>query len=162
MNTFYKILVISFFVFASRVYPHEKSHETHHPTVIKESQDPSKLEQINTLYSQSVKSIFENKCLNCHGGVTNFPWYYRLPIAKQLINRDVREAKKHLDMSRGFPFEGHGTPLDDLKAIEKATKEKSMPPFRYWIMHQNSSLTEKEQEEILNWVTQSLEILQIQ
>ena len=51
---------------------------------------------------------------------------------------------------------------DVSQAIEKATKEKSMPPFRYWIMHQNSRLSEKEQEEILNWVIQSLEILQIQ
>ncbi|MBK9039222.1 MAG: heme-binding domain-containing protein [Bdellovibrionales bacterium] len=34
-------------------------------------------------------------------------------------------------------------------------KENSMPPFRYWILHRESSLTNEERRIILEWVDKS-------
>ncbi|MBI2607993.1 MAG: heme-binding domain-containing protein [Deltaproteobacteria bacterium] len=144
------------FIIGFKVYAHQnKKHtESRKPHVTKE-----KLESINNLYSQAIQPIFKNKCLDCHGGPSQFPWYHRLPIAKQLMDDDVREGKKHLDISSGFPFKGHGSPLDDLKAIEKVVKERTMPPMRYWLLHWNCRLTKKERLAIVTWVQQSKKIL---
>ena len=137
------------------------SHQNHHKTDHEESADEKlKLEHINTMYSQSVKPLFENKCLVCHGGPPKFPWYHRLPLAKQLLDHDVKEGKKHLDISSGFPFKGHASPIDDLRAIKETMNKKSMPPARYWIIHWKCRLTEKERQTIIDWTTQSLEILE--
>jgi len=100
-------------------------------------------------YADQIKPIFQNKCLNCHGGQTVYPWYYKIPVAKQLIDSDVKEASEHIDMSRGFPFGGHGNPKDDLEAVRDAVNENSMPPFRYWILHFNLRLTQEEKDKVV-------------
>lgn len=117
------------------------------------------LESINALYLKNVKPIFQKKCLDCHGSGNPLPWYSNIPGPKQLILRDIKEAKRHMDMSNDFPFSGHGTPEDDLKALAKTVKEGSMPPFRYKIMHWSSSLSEDNKKAINEWVEDSLKLI---
>ena len=155
MNIFIRLVIVLFLIVGFKVYPHQNKQHT-------ESRAPvtqEKLEHINNLYSQSIEPIFKKKCADCHGGGTQFPWYYRLPIVKQLIDDDVKEGTKHLDISGGFPFKGHATPLEDLKEIEKVVKEKTMPPMRYWLLHWDCRLTKEERRAIVTWVHESKKIL---
>lgn len=112
--------------------------------------------QINEKYIQDVKPIFEKKCFDCHGSISKYPWYYKVPGVKQMIDYDMKEAKKHLDMSEGFPFKSHGTPFEDAKSIKKVAKEGSMPPLRYVLGHWNSTLSEDEKQKIIRWSEESL------
>jgi hypothetical protein len=79
-----------------------------------------------------------------------------VPGAKQLIESDIAEAKEHLDMSADFPFKSHSVPKEDLKAIRDSLIEKTMPPFRYRIMHWSAGLSERERAVVLKWVEESL------
>lgn len=71
----------------------------------------------------------------------------------------MREAKKHMDMRKDFPFLGHGTPLEDLEAIEVILKDGSMPPWRYRIIHRGSKLTKDEIEAIRAWIDEGRGLL---
>ena len=117
------------------------------------------MELINSSYLKNVKPIFQKKCLNCHGTGNPLPWYSTIPGPKQLILYDIKEAKEHMDMTNDFPFSGHGTPSDDLKALAETVKEGSMPPFRYKIMHWRSSLNESDKKTINEWVEGSLKLI---
>ena len=123
---------------------------------------PSKetLAFINELYKKDVKPVFIEKCLNCHGTLSSFPWYYSIPGVKQMMNYDIREAHKHMDMRKDFPFGGHGAPVDDLKAIKKTMQKNTMPPWRYLLVNWDSGLTEVEKKKIIEWVDVSLKRLQ--
>lgn len=112
-------------------------------------------EQINAGYLSRVKPIFQRSCFDCHGDTTRYPWYYRIPGAKQLIDHDVTESKEHLDLSRDFPFKGHGTPLEDLASIRESIQEGEMPPWRYWILHREAKLSEADRTAVLEWVSES-------
>lgn len=112
--------------------------------------------QINAEYLKDVKPIFRKSCFDCHSSMTSYPWYARLPGAKQLIERDIREAKKHLDLSNDFPFAGHGSPREDLRAIAKSVGDEEMPPLRYWILHSGSRLDDDEKKTVAKWVETSL------
>jgi hypothetical protein len=127
--------------------------------VISTAPSKSMLVKINDLYLKNVKTIFSNKCLSCHGVNTSPPWYYNIPGPKQLIDQDMKEAKKHMDMSNDFPFGGHGNPKDDLDALRKSLVKGDMPPFQYKMMHSGSGLDEKEIGIINNWIDVSKEIL---
>jgi hypothetical protein len=111
---------------------------------------------INESYIANVKPVFKKSCFDCHSSNTNYPWYSRVPGAKQLIESDIAEAKEHLDMSADFPFKGHGAPKEDLEAIRDSVNEKTMPPFRYRMMHWSSGLNDSERTTILRWVEESL------
>jgi hypothetical protein len=117
------------------------------------------LRTIGASYSSSIETIFRRSCFDCHSSETRYPWYSKLPFVKSLIEGDIEEAKKHLDMSEGFPFKGHGSVPEDLTAIEEVIRDGSMPPLRYRVLHPGSSLTGVERERVKNWVEESLKIM---
>lgn len=118
------------------------------------------LGKINEAYQKDVKGIFLQKCLTCHGASTKMPWYYSIPGVKQLMDSDVKEAKKHMDMSNDFPFVGHGNPLDDLHALDKSISKGNMPPIQYRLIHWNSSLNANEIKAIKTWIENSKKIIE--
>src|SRR5947207_1276617 len=93
------------------------------------------------IYLTTIKPIFEEKCFNCHSNQTRYPWYYKFPIIKTLIDQDIENARDHIDMSTDFPFQGHGTPREVLQAIRRVVRKGIMPPFLYRLGHWDSKLT---------------------
>lgn len=122
----------------------------------------STLQEINQEYLRTVKPIFTQKCLMCHAdssGQTH-PLYVVVPPASWLVSADLREAKKSMDMTFDFPFQGHGTPKDDLEAVAKVSGNESMPPLKYKVLHWQAGLTAQEEKTVLEWVQNSLDKLQ--
>jgi hypothetical protein len=114
---------------------------------------------INATYESSVKPIFVKKCYNCHSTIGKFPWYYEIPGVKQVIDRDIKEALSHLDMTGGFPFDGHGSVEDDLKAIENSLRKETMPPLKYLVAHWDHSISEDEKTTVIKWINKTRGIL---
>jgi Haem-binding domain len=103
-------------------------------------------------YAAAVAPIFERKCADCHTGHPRYLWYHALPIVKTLIDRDIADARADMDLSRGFPPIGTGTPVEYLGAIRDVLDDHSMPPLRYRLMHPGSTLTGAERATILAWI----------
>lgn len=122
--------------------------------------DELAIQQISLAYQNLVQPIFERKCYNCHSNQTDYPWYYSIPGIKQLMDKDIEEAKEHLDMSNGFPFGGHGTPLEDLESLGSTVEKDTMPPFLYKLGHRESQLTKGDKTKIADWIKNSTELLQ--
>lgn len=155
------LIVISILSLVATLHAHEN--RPHHDGVAEVKADEEngneKLQNINIEYLRDIKPIFQKSCVDCHGSTTRYPWYSKLPFAKQVIEKDVRESKEHLDLSNDFPFGGHGTPTEDLVAIDKSVEEGTMPPFRYWILHPSSKLNTRDKAKIKAWVEKSLLLL---
>jgi hypothetical protein len=152
-TTWVQVAVI---VLSSQAYGHgSHHHERAKATPTRIEQEAEILRRINTGYLNRVKPVFEKKCFDCHSGSTHFPWYYSIPGVRQFIDSDITEAREHLDMSKDFPFRGHGGPAEDLEAIGKSTEDGSMPPFAYRLLHRGSGLTQQEKALILEWVSSS-------
>lgn len=138
---------------------HSERKREFQPTVSASDELKQKYTQINKIYIKTIKPIFKKSCFDCHGNTTNYPWYYKIPGVKQLIDHDIKESKKHLDFTKDFPFVSHETPLKDLDAIGKSIKDDSMPPFLYRIMHEDSKMTESEIKQVEKWIKESKEML---
>lgn len=117
------------------------------------------LSAINRSYLETVKPLFKRSCFDCHSTETNYPWYAKLPGAGWLIERDISEARSHLDMTADFPFKSHSTPEKDLEAIRDSVTEASMPPLRYRALHWDSALSDDEKRKAVDWIEQSLKQL---
>ena len=122
--------------------------------------DSATLAKIDSDYQKYIMPIFKKACFNCHSSKTKYPWYYKLPIAKGIIDADIKEAKKHLEMGDSFPFAGHGGPYEDLKAIKNSIDEGTMPPFKYQIMHWKSFLGPEEKKAITQWAKDGMDLLE--
>jgi hypothetical protein len=137
----------------------EQKHQKNEQTGQMKKMLKADLEIVNNNYQFRVKGIFKEKCMDCHGIPETYPWYYKVPGTKQMMDYDIQEAQEHLDMTNDFPFGGHGTPLSDLKELRKTVKKDSMPPFQYWIFHPDSRLNDEEKQIVLQWIEQSIQAL---
>ena len=115
--------------------------------------------QINKAYLTTVKPIFKAKCFDCHSDQTKFPIYYNIPGVKQFIDKDIKDAQKHLNLNSNFPFISHETPFKDLKSIAEEIEEGEMPPLKYKIIHWSAFITDTEKQTILNWTQESIKLL---
>ncbi len=157
------ILTLSIFVFQESWghggddHGKKKSPEIVHDSLNSDSKETEEIyKKINTSYLKKIKPIFKKSCFDCHSSQTTYPWYYKVPGVKQLIDSDIKEAKSHLDFSNDYPFVSHDSPENDLKSIEKSVSKKTMPPKKYLWLHNNAKLSQKEVEEIKKWVKESL------
>jgi hypothetical protein len=136
------------------------AHEGDNSDVVKKEMTVDKnlpiYELINSSYLANIKPIFEKKCFDCHSNATKFPWYYKIPGFKQMIDYDIKKAKRHIDMSKDFPFISHNTPLKDLNSLREIIIENDMPPLRYIIAHWDARLTKSEREAIIKWSEESI------
>ncbi len=137
---------------ASSAVSHENHGRKSSPEIIEES----KLAVINENYLKTVKPLLKKSCFDCHSSETQYPWYSKIPGAKQLIASDIAEARSHLDFSGDFPFKSHSSPAEDLLAIEKSIADDTMPPLRYRILHSTNALTHEDKSAIKSWVENSL------
>ncbi len=136
-----------------------KSLEIKKPSEEKETVLKNKYKKINEEYLQNIKPIFKAKCFNCHSNTTSYPFYYKIPGVKNMIDKDIKEAKKHIDFSKDFPFISHETPVNDLKSLNKIGQEGGMPPLKYIIAHWDSKLSKKDKEAMIEWTKNAIELL---
>ncbi len=107
----------------------------------------------------TLRPIFVKGCFDCHTHQTRFPWYYKLPIIKGMIDSDIRNAHKKLDMEPGFPFSKRGDVADDLVNIHDELQSSDMPPLSYRFMHWDAKPSKAERDSVFNWINRSLKSL---
>ena len=102
-----------------------------------------------------VKAIFDDGgCLDCHSATPNLPFYASLPVAGDIVKKDVSEALKHTDLTEAYRALSDGRPVGEvtLSKIEKSVADGSMPMAKYYLVHWGSSLTDAKKEILLDWV----------
>ena len=102
-----------------------------------------------------VKAIFDDGgCLDCHSATPNLPFYASLPVAGDIVKKDVSEALKHTDLTEAYRALSDGRPVGEvtLSKIEKSVADGSMPMAKYYLVHWGSSLTNAKKEILLDWV----------
>lgn len=98
--------------------------------------------------AQLINKAFQKKCIDCHSSETKLPFYANLPVAKQIIEKDIKAGIRRFDLSKDLQ-----NPSELILArLEATALNGSMPPGRYKLMHWDAGLTEEEQEAMVEWV----------
>jgi hypothetical protein len=156
-------LIFVFTVTAPTALAHQAHHHAHpgaeatSPMTRKEGEPEIKV--VREGYRSRIEPIFQKSCMDCHSAQTRYPWYHKIPGIKQMLDSDIREAKHHLDLSDGYPFKSHATPIEDLDAIAESVQKGTMPSLFYRIMHRSDAMTHEEKKAVLEWAEKSKELL---
>jgi cytochrome c peroxidase len=100
-----------------------------------------------------LSATLQKKCADCHTpGMTQFPVYANLPIAKQIIDSDIAKAQSAFVITQE-QLKG-ASPLGGpaLAQIRTTTTNRSMPPLPYLLMHWQAGITDAEGKNILGWI----------
>ena len=76
------------------------------------------------------KAVLVTKCADCHSSETRWPVYARVAPGSWLIERDIVEARKHMDLSRWELLSMEQQQVL-LAKISHEAKSGDMPPLQY-------------------------------
>jgi cytochrome c len=95
-------------------------------------------------------ALFEKACQNCHSQRTAWPPYSYLPLVSWALEKDVAEARQHMDLSRWDQYSVEEK-RDLLARIGSQVRKREMPLPRYTLLHPEARLSDAEIEVIYEW-----------
>ena len=87
------------------------------------------------------KAVLVTKCADCHSSETRWPVYARVAPGSWLIERDIVEARKHMDLSRWELLSMEQQQVL-LAKISHEAKSGDMPPLQYVALHWGAKLSQ--------------------
>jgi cytochrome c len=86
------------------------------------------------------KAVLVAKCADCHSNETRWPVYARIAPGSWLIESDIVEARKKMDLSRWEQMPVDQQDVLMAKIVEEA-KSGDMPPLQYRLLHWDAKLS---------------------
>ena len=86
------------------------------------------------------KAVLVTKCADCHSSETRWPVYARVAPGSWLIERDIVEARKKMDLSRWEEMPMETQEVLAAKIVQEA-KSGDMPPLQYRLLHWDAKLS---------------------
>jgi hypothetical protein len=95
--------------------------------------------------------MLRTACYDCHSSETRWPWYSHIAPMSWLIASDVKDGRKHLNLS-DWP---NDNPMRAAKRLENMSDEigsGEMPLKKYTRIHTDARLTESQRKELTDWL----------
>jgi cytochrome c len=93
--------------------------------------------------SADARKVLINKCADCHSNETRWPVYARLAPGSLLIERDIMQARKKMNLSL-WDRMATDDKEQTIREIIHEAKAAEMPPLQYRLLHWNARLTDQE------------------
>jgi cytochrome c len=97
------------------------------------------------------RSVLAADCMDCHSSLTRTPIYGRFAPVSWLLERDIVEARGHLNLSAWESYDADQQ-QELLAEIAEEAKAGHMPPPQYLLMHRGARLQPSEIASLLGWV----------
>ena len=88
----------------------------------------------------NAKAVLVQKCADCHSSETRWPVYARIAPGSWLIERDIVEARKKMDLSQWEQIPADQQEVLSAKIVQEA-KSGDMPPLQYRLLHWDAKLS---------------------
>ncbi len=97
-----------------------------------------------------VRPILERACANCHSQNTHWPLYSYVPGISWALERDVAEARSHMNLSHWDDYSAEQK-RDLLARMGSEVRNRRMPLPRYLILHPEARLSDADIQAIYKW-----------
>jgi len=101
--------------------------------------------------STEVRTLFYRACRDCHTNETTWPWYSHVAPVSWLVQHDVDEGRRHLNVSdwdRKRPRQ-HGDEAAEM------VQEGEMPLWYYLPLHSSAQLSSDERDRLIAGLKQT-------
>ena len=88
----------------------------------------------------ATREVFFKTCSDCHSNETRYPWYSSIAPVSWMVERDIRDGRKHFNVSEWNRSERGGE--DAAEQVQKG----EMPIGLYLLMHPSANLNAAEKK----------------
>ena len=98
----------------------------------------------------AVRDLLAAKCADCHSNKTRSPIYGHFAPISWLMERDIVEGRKHMNLSQ---WDAYSEVLQQTFAakIVQETKSRHMPLPQYRMIHRNARITSADLQTLAQW-----------
>jgi cytochrome c len=100
---------------------------------------------------EAARTVLVEKCADCHSDQPRVPIYGRLAPASWLMERDIVQARKAMNLSQWDSYSTDQQQTLAAKMVQE-TKSNTMPPLQYRLIHWNAAIEETDVLAIAAWV----------
>jgi len=104
-----------------------------------------------TQVPSEVRAILEEKCADCHSNQTRAPFYGHFAPVSWLMERDIVEARKAMNLSEWASYSADQRQTYAAKIVQEI-KSHDMPPIQYRAIHWGAATTDADLAAIAAWV----------
>jgi len=97
----------------------------------------------DTNMKAEAKAVLVTKCADCHSNETKWLAYSRIAPGSWLIERDVIEGRKHLNLSHWTELSADAQQALEAEIATEA-KRNAMPPLQYRMIHWGAALSRED------------------
>jgi mono/diheme cytochrome c family protein len=90
--------------------------------------------------SARTHELMTGACMDCHSNETSWPWYANVAPISWLVQRDVEDGRRELNLSTDAP---------ELDELLESIREGSMPPLQYKPTHPGARLSAAEKRQLI-------------
>ncbi len=113
------------------------------------SQSPQPILQHSDVPPQ-VRELLVSKCADCHSTQTRTPFYGHFAPISWLLERDILEGRKHMNLSTWDTYTPDQQQIFQAKIVQQ-TKAGKMPLPQYRNIHRSSIITTADLELLTQW-----------
>ena len=100
-----------------------------------------------------ISAVLQTSCMDCHTpNLTHYPIYYHLPVAGEIIARDIRAGQTVFVITAEQLAGKVPLAAPQLVRMQHVFEDGSMPPLSYKLMHWNTFIGTKDRTKILAWI----------
>lgn len=101
----------------------------------------------------SVSGIVQEKCMACHTKGYDLPFYAKVPGIRSIIEKDYNDGLRAMNLNLEL-VQSKDKPVGEtvLAKMEWVINNDTMPPAKFAVVHWGSRLSDKEKQQILDWV----------
>ncbi len=104
----------------------------------------------NAQVPPAVRALLVEKCADCHSNQTRAPFYGHFAPVSWLMERDIAEARKAMDLSLWDSYSADRQQTLAAKIVQE-TKSHEMPPVQYRTIHWNARIAEADLRLLGQW-----------
>lgn len=90
--------------------------------------------------SPRTEQLMAGACMDCHSNLTKWPWYSNVAPVSWLVQSDVDEGRRELNLSTGDV---------EVEELVESIREGSMPPLQYKPAHRAAWLSDQEKRDLI-------------
>lgn len=98
----------------------------------------------------AVFARLDTACRDCHSDLTRFPWYSYVAPASILVNKDIEEGRKHMNLSQWAEYSSIRRQRA-LTMIANQVQDREMPLPIYTWLHHEAVLSDADRAAIFDW-----------
>lgn len=99
----------------------------------------------------SVNSILQSACYDCHSNHTRYPWYSDVQPFGWMLSRHIIRGKSKLNFSE-FNNYSQRRQISKLKEITNQVEDNEMPLKSYKLLHKSARLSVAKKKLIISWM----------